>query len=93
MQTPQGRTKGRIIVRWLIGNALLYGCLVATFAIWIDHEVREEYRLGLRTTTDGDIIAIPIFGFAMVLGITLLGLNTLYFAIRWYVRARRVKVI
>lgn len=38
----------------------------AVFGWWLKGEVDEEFESGLRSPEDGDAIAIPIFGFAVL---------------------------
>jgi hypothetical protein len=57
----------------------VYVGIVVSFAFYIDYQVDEEYRLGLRTGNGGDKIIIPIFGLALYLLIFILLANILYF--------------
>jgi hypothetical protein len=57
--------------------------------VLLSHQVREEYRLGYRTSTDGDSIGIPIFGFAINLTIVMLAANGVWFLIRYWRRRSR----
>jgi hypothetical protein len=59
------------VLGWVGANVVLWVAATFAFAVWIDHEVREERRLGYRTSSDGDTIAIPIAGFALSLVVVL----------------------
>lgn len=61
--------------RWLISNLAIALLFPIIFALWISHEVRWEYEMGYRTTTDGDIITIPIFWFTLFLWLTIILIN------------------
>lgn len=50
---------------WLTGNLVWLFGVPALYAAWLWHEVQHEYAIGIRTTTDGDSIAIPVAGFAL----------------------------
>jgi len=63
-------------------NVVLWLGASTAYAVWIEHAVREEYRLGYRTSTDGDIVAIPIAGFVTSLGVALLAANLVLVVVR-----------
>ena len=55
-------------IAWLVGIPLLFG-------IWLHAEVQAEYALGTRVSGNGDAIAIPVAGVALLNGAILLLLN------------------
>jgi hypothetical protein len=65
-----------------MGNLLWWLGLPAIFAIWLSREVRWEYEMGYRVSTDGDSIAIPVAGVFMANTVLLLLLNAAVFAVR-----------
>jgi hypothetical protein len=77
------------IVGWITANVLLWVAATFAFAIWIDRVVQEEYRLGYRTSSDGDTIAIPIVGFALTFGVVLLAANATVLVVRLVWQRRR----
>jgi hypothetical protein len=78
------------MLSWVAANVVLWVAATFAFAVWIDHVVQEEYRLGYRTSSDGDTIAIPIAGFALSLGVVLLAANAIFLVIR-LIRQRRAR--
>jgi hypothetical protein len=75
---------------WIATNVLLWIASTAAFGYWINRQVREEYRLGYRVSTDGDSISIPIALFAFVVGALIVVGNALWLLIR-VVRRRRYR--
>jgi hypothetical protein len=75
------------LTRWIVGNVVVALGAPILFAFWIRREVEQEYAKGLRISTDGDSIAIPIVGFAILLWATLLTVNVGVVIVRW-MRAR-----
>jgi len=43
----------------LIGLPIVYG-------LYLNNEIQYQYETGLRTSTDGDSISIPVFGVAVI---------------------------
>jgi hypothetical protein len=80
------------MVGWVAANVLLWLAATFAFAVWIDRQVQNEYRLGYRTSSDGDTIAIPIAGFALSFGVVLLAANAIFLVVR-LVRRRRARSI
>ena len=76
----------------VVANLAVYVSLVAAFAYWIAHEVQAEYHLGYRTSTDGDSIGLPIFGFAAFLGLGIVSANAAFFVGRWIWRKSRATI-
>jgi uncharacterized iron-regulated membrane protein len=70
-------------VGWIAANVVLWIAATFAFAVWIDREVQKEYRLGYRTSSDGDTIAIPIAGLALSLGVVLLVANGIFLVVRF----------
>ena len=56
----------RFWVFWTIGSLLWLIGLPIIFGVWIKLEVANEYLSGERIATDGDSIAIPIAGLAVI---------------------------
>ena len=77
---------------WITANVVLWVGATLAFAVWIDREVQKEYRLGYRTSSDGDTIAIPIAGFAVSLGVVLLAANVIFLVVR-LTRQRRARPV
>lgn len=73
--TPTLRKAFRAHFRVWIALTLLFG-------VWLNHAVEEEFRLGIRTSADGDSIVIPIGGFAMWLALRLVVVSGMAFLIR-----------
>ena len=80
------------VVGWVAANVVLWVAATFAFAVWIDGAVQKEYRLGYRTSSDGDTIAIPIAGFALSLGVILLAANAIFLVVR-LVRQRRARSV
>jgi hypothetical protein len=76
---------------WFITNAAVAIGLPYLFTIWIRREVDYEYATGLRTSTDGDSIVIPIAGFTMLLWFALLVCNAIGLAIYFVAAHRRLR--
>lgn len=70
--------------RWILGSALLALITPVLFAFWISREVRLEYAAGLRVSTDGDSIVLPIVGFTVSLWLLLLALTVVVYVVRWF---------
>ena len=77
---------------WTAANTALWLALVYAYYWLLAREVAEEYRLGYRTSTDGDSLGIPVFGFAINLGAVLLVANAVIFVVR-AVRRRRSRPV
>lgn len=58
-------------------SLLFWRSLTVAFGYAVNWEVQEEYRLGYRTSTNGDSVAIPIAGFAIRLGVLVAAVNSL----------------
>jgi len=67
---------------WICSNLALYCIAITVFAIWIQREVDEEFRLGLRDGSGGDKVAIPIAGFALLLGAIMITINVIWLIVR-----------
>jgi hypothetical protein len=78
------------VVGWVAANVVLWVAATFAFAVWIHRTVQNEYRLGYRTSSDGDTIAIPIAGFALSLGVVLLAVNATFLLMR-LIRRRRAR--
>ena len=88
------KTASRIwrALAWTAANAAIWLALVYAYYWLLTREVAEEYRLGYRTSTDGDSLGIPVFGFAISLGVLLLVANAIIFVVR-VVRRRRSRPV
>jgi hypothetical protein len=83
------RARIRLLL-WFASNVLVLVALPPLFARWVWHEVQEEYRLGLRTSTGGDSIGIPIAGFtALLVGIVIAA--NVVLSLYWLLRRRRAE--
>ena len=60
------RSRNRLLL-WIASNVFVLVAMPPLFAYWVRTSVQEEYRLGYRTTTDGDSIMIPVAGFTLLL--------------------------
>ena len=61
--------------KWVIGNIAVAILLPIFYTLWIRYEVQHEYELGYRASTNGDTIAIPIFGFTISLWLLIIIIN------------------
>ena len=66
----------------LIGGPILYH-------VYLDRLLDHEYATGIRTSTDGDIILIPVAGLFIFLLISLLIINAVVGFCVWLRRRRR----
>jgi hypothetical protein len=67
--------RARRVLKWTGFNLALWLAVTAVFGWWIRRQVQAEYRAGLRTSAEGDAIAIPIYWFAVALAVILLAAN------------------
>ena len=67
---------------WIAANLALWLGLVVMYDQYLVRTVAEEYRLGDRTSTGGDSLGIPLFSFAIELGLLLLVTNVVLIAVR-----------
>ena len=81
--------RNRLLV-WFASNFLAIVALPPLFGLWVWNVVQEEYRLGLRKSTDGDTIAIPIAGFTVLLVGILMAAN-LVLLLYWLLRRLRTE--
>lgn len=51
---------------WFVGNALWLLGLPYLYIRWLAAEVEAEYAAGIRTSSDGDSLGIPLAGFALI---------------------------
>ena len=78
-------------IRWLLwfaSNIQVPVTLPRLFAHWISHSMQKEYRLGLRVTTDGDSIGLPIAGFT-ILPVSIVAIANLILGFYWLIQPRR----
>ena len=68
-------------VSWIVGLPIVYG-------IYLYNEVQYQYENGLRTSTDGDSISIPIFGVAII-NLALVVIVNLVIIVYFYVKKRK----
>jgi hypothetical protein len=81
------RTRTRRLL-WFAINILVLVTLPRLFANWISRSVQEEYHLGLRATTEGDSIGIPIAGFTILL-VGIVTIANLILGFYWLIQWRR----
>ena len=67
---------------WIAANLALWLGLVIVYDQHLGRTVAEQYRLGYRTSTNGDSLGIPLFSFAIELAILLLVSNVVLIAVR-----------
>jgi len=83
------RTRSELLL-WIGSNILVLATLPPLFASWVRRSVQEEYRLGYRTGTEGDSIAIPVAGFTLLLVSLVIAVNVALGLI-WLIRRARKK--
>lgn len=67
--------RGRNVAIWIIANIVILICTPILHYIYLDRLLDYEYAHGIRTSTDGDIILIPVLGGFLTLVILLFVLN------------------
>lgn len=72
---------------WIIANVLLQFGIPVIFYFYVRQMVDDEYATGLRTTSDGDSIIIPVAGMFIFAFVALLVVNALVGG--FYILARR----
>jgi len=60
---------------WVFGNVVWFIAIPIAFAVWLSTEIDSQYKSGLRTTTDGDSLSIPLAIVAVLNGVLLLVAN------------------
>jgi len=73
---------------WVIANLLWLIGVPLAFGVWLHGEVEAQYASGIRVSTDGDSISIPIGGVAVLNFVLLVAFNVAW-AARAFVRRRR----
>lgn len=76
MKTQTPRVWPRVVA-FATGSIALWGLSVGLLAWYLPRMVAEEYRTGVRTSTDGDSIGLPVSSFAILLGGVLVVANAL----------------
>ncbi len=71
------RNRAKKLLLWLAVNGSIQVGFPVLFYIYLDRQVDYEYAAGIRTSTDGDIIMIPVVGLFIFLFIALLIINTI----------------
>jgi hypothetical protein len=51
---------------WALVNAACIVLVPLVFGVWLDVEIQSQYASGLRGSTDGDSVSIPIAGVALL---------------------------
>ena len=77
---------------WVAANLAVWLGLVILYDQYLVRMVAEEYRLGYRTSTDGDSLGIPLFSFAIALALLFLVTNLVLLALR-VARRRRSRPV
>ncbi|MCA1641634.1 MAG: hypothetical protein LC785_06750 [Acidobacteria bacterium] len=62
---------------WIIANVLLQFGVPVIYFVYMRRMVDEEYATGMRTSSDGDSMIIPVMGMFIFVLITLLAVNAL----------------
>lgn len=75
---------------WLLANMLVLAGGPILHYIYLDRLLDYEYAAGIRTSTDGDIILIPVMGSFVFLFVTLLVVNVLAGCCVWLRRRGRL---
>lgn len=60
---------------WIIGNAILLFVIPILYYIYLDRLIDNEYARGVRTSTSGDSVLIPVFGVFILLFLTSVVIN------------------
>ena len=68
---------GRKVAIWIIFNILILLCTPVLHYIYLDQLLDYEYATGVRTSTSGDNIIIPVFGGFIFLVMILFVVNVL----------------
>jgi hypothetical protein len=75
----------RFLRLWIFGNLVWLLAVPLFFGLWLSREIDAQYVSGVRTSGNGDSVAIPIVGAALVNGVGLMFLNAavgLFFLVR-----------
>lgn len=71
------------------GGWIIWIVVTSTLAfLWLKHEIAYEYKMGWRTTTDGDSLGIPLAGY-IFLNIVVSIVLSVGIAAYGYLRQRR----
>jgi hypothetical protein len=62
---------------WVVADVLLLFGVPIMFSVYVRRMVDEEYATGMRNTSDGDSIIIPVAGMFIFMLITLISINAL----------------
>jgi hypothetical protein len=62
---------------WVVADVLLLFGVPIMFSVYVRRMVYEEYATGMRNTSDGDSIIIPVVGMLIFMLITLISINAL----------------
>jgi hypothetical protein len=75
---------------WVIANVLLQFGVPVIYFFYLRQMVDEEYTTGVRTSSDGDSIIIPVGSMFIFMFITLLAVNALGAGVYLLKRRRRL---
>jgi hypothetical protein len=78
------------LILWLITNVLILIGVPILYYIYLERLVDYEYATGIRTSTGGDIILIPVVSSFIFLFVTLLIINVFLICYFWLRRRRRL---
>lgn len=79
---------------WLLADALILIGVPVLYYNYLARQVDYEYATGIRTSSDGDIILIPVLGVFMSLSLLVLIVNVLapcYYIWRHYRQVRSLR--
>jgi uncharacterized membrane protein len=88
MAGMENRTKNRLLL-WIMANIIILISVPILYYVYLDRLVDYEYATGVRTSTGGDIILIPVAGVFLFLLLILLVINTAVACVCWWSHHRR----
>ena len=72
----------KLVWAWVLLNLVLLFGVPGVYGWWLSREVAREYATGLRVSTDGDSLGLPIGDFFLKVATALLTLNGLLLLVR-----------
>lgn len=67
---------------WVFANVAVFVGIPLVFAFWLQQEVSAQYTSGVRVSTDGDSLSIPVAIVVVLTGAGLLLLNAVVLAFK-----------
>lgn len=85
--------RGRTVALWIIADILILICVPIAHYIYLDRLLDYEYSAGIRKSTSGDIILLPVIGGFILLLFLVIVVNALAAIIFWIRRHRNAEAI